>query len=43
MHTTKLEFTKMDVERIMITLSMAVMEGFGFITLICGILGVKIF
>lgn len=43
MHTLRLDFQKMDIERILISFGMAVMEGFGFIMLICGILGIKIF
>lgn len=43
MHTARLDFNKMNIEKMMITLSMAVLEGFGLLTLICGILGIKIF
>ena len=43
MNTARLEFNKIDMEKIMITLGMVLLEGFGFLTLICGILGVKIF
>ena len=43
MHTARLGFQKMDIERILITVGMAFMEGFGLLMLICGILGIKIF
>lgn len=43
MEAMRLQFHKIDVEKIMITLCMAALEGFGLITLICGILGIKIF
>ncbi len=43
MHTLRLDFQKMDIERVLISVGMMVMESFGFIMLICGILGIKIF
>lgn len=43
MHTVRLDLHKMDMERILISFGMAIMEGFGFIMLICGIFGIKIF
>ena len=43
MNTARLAVNKMDVEKMMIALGMAVMEGFGLLTLICGFLGIKIF
>ena len=43
MYTLRLEIQKKEVERVLISLGMMVMEGFGLIMLICGILGIKIF
>ena len=43
MHTARFELNRLNVEKMMITVGMAVMEGFGLLTLICGILGIKIF
>lgn len=43
MNTTRLEFNKIDFEKVMITLAIILMEGFGVLTLVCGILGIKIF
>lgn len=43
MNTARLEFHKMNIEKIMITFGMVFMEGFGLVMLICGILGIKIF
>ncbi len=43
MQTVRLDFSKIDVERILISLGMTVMESFGLIMLICGIFGIKIF
>ena len=43
MHTLRLEFYRMNVERILITLGMAAIEGIGFLMLMCGIFGIKIF
>ena len=43
MQVTRLEFCKMDIERILISLGMTFMEGVGLLMLICGILGIKIF
>ena len=43
MHTVRLEIQKINLERKLISFGMTVMEGLGFILLICGILGIKIF
>ncbi len=43
MDTARLEFRKMDIERIVIALGMAFVECAGLVMLICGILGIKIF
>ena len=43
MHTLRIEIQKIDMVRTMISLGMVIMESFGFIAFICGILGIKIF
>lgn len=43
MNTARFELHRSDIEKMMITFGMALMEGFGLLTLICGILGIKIF
>ena len=42
MNTAKLRQRKLDVEKVMITLVMLMMEGFGTVMLFCGILDIKI-
>lgn len=43
MHAAKFSFQKMNIERMLISLGMTVMEAFGLVMLICGIAGIKIF
>ena len=43
MQTLRLDFYRMRIEKILITLGMAAVEGIGFLMLMCGIFGVKIF
>ena len=43
MKTLNKALYKMDVEKMFITVSVVMMEGFGMVALICGILGVQIF
>lgn len=43
MEAARITFQKIDLEKVMITLAMAIMESFGLIMLVCGILGIKIF
>ena len=43
MNTLRLDYYKIDVERIIITLGIALMEVSGFILLVCGLLDIKIF
>lgn len=43
MNTLRLNYNKIDFEKVMITLGMAFMEAFGFVLLICGIFGIRIF
>ncbi len=43
MNTMKMNFSKIDFEKIMITLGMGMMEVFGVITLFCGLFDVKLF
>lgn len=42
MHTTRLKQTKWDMEKAMITVGMFLMEGFGTVMFLCGILDIKI-
>lgn len=43
MNTLRLRLRKMDMEKMALTISMAIVEGFGMIALVCGILNIKIF
>lgn len=43
MKALKKTFRKVDLEKMFIIVSMVMMEGFGMVTLVCGILGVQIF
>ena len=43
MNTLRLNYNKTDLEKIMITLGMALMEASGAILLFCGLLDIKIF
>lgn len=43
MNTLKLELRKIDLEKMVIRISMTMLEGFGIIALVCGIFGVKLF
>lgn len=43
MHTLRLQYRKLDMERTLIALGMAAMEITGMVLLICGILGIKPF
>lgn len=43
MNTLRLNYTKIDFEKVMITLGMALMEVSGIILLVCGLLDIKIF
>lgn len=43
MDTLRLNYRKIDLEKVMITLGMALMEASGIILLFCGLLDIKIF
>ena len=43
MNTLRLQFNKTDIQKMMITLGMALMEVTGLVLLICGIYNIKIF
>ena len=43
MNKIGLQFYKKDIEKALILFGMTCMEGFGFLMLVCGILGIKIF
>lgn len=43
MDTLRLNYRKIDFEKVMITLGMALMEASGVILLFCGLLDIKIF
>ena len=43
MNTVRVELQKLDVERTLISVGMMLMECIGFVMLVCGILGVKLF
>lgn len=43
MNTLRLQYSKMDVEKIMITLGMTLMEVSGIVLLICGLFDIRIF
>jgi len=43
MNTLRLDYYKIDVERILITLGIALMEVSGFVLLMCGLFNIKIF
>ena len=43
MHTLRLNYNKMDFEKTMITLGMALMEVTGTVLLVCGIFDIRIF
>ena len=43
MNTLRLQYNKMDIEKMLITIGMAVMEVTGFVLLFCGLLDIKIF
>lgn len=43
MNTLRLNYTKIDFEKVLITLGMALMEASGVILLFCGLLDIKIF
>lgn len=42
MNTAKLRVRKWDIEKLMITIGMFMMEGFGMVMLFCGIFDIKI-
>lgn len=43
MNTLRLQFNKMNMEKMMITIGMALMETSGLVLLVCGLLNIKIF
>lgn len=43
MNTLRLNYYKIDIERILITLGLALMEASGFLLLMCGLFDIKIF
>ncbi len=43
MNTRRLNLHKIDLEKVVITLGMSLMEIFGVVALFCGILDIKIF
>lgn len=43
MNTLRLQYDKIDFEKVMITLGMALMEASGAVLLVCGLLDIKIF
>ncbi len=43
MNTLRLNFNRVDMEKVMITLGMALMEASGVVLLICGIFDIRIF
>lgn len=43
MNTLRLQYGKIDFEKVMITLGMALMEASGVVLLVCGLLDIKIF
>lgn len=43
MNTLRLNYNKIDIEKVMITLGMALMEASGIVFLFCGLLDIKIF
>lgn len=43
MNTLRLNYSKIDFEKIMITLGMALMEASGIVMLFCGIFDIRIF
>lgn len=43
MNTLRLQYSKIDFEKVIITLGMALMEASGVVLLVCGLLDIKIF
>lgn len=43
MNTIRLSFNRVEMEKVMITLGMALMEASGVVLLVCGLLDIKIF
>lgn len=43
MNTLKYELHKIDMVKVILKISMAMMEGFGIVALVCGVCGVRIF